>query len=159
LSQMINTPYKYVAVYSRWIFVFFLLLFLLILVTACDTNKDRSEDIAMIYELMDKRKSAVAQQDIELYKSVFLPDYSEYGISNEDIEMEMQQLFSKHESIVLSYPRTRPNIKMNSARIIHTVLYTFSEKLPTLSFQETLLLRKSNDIWYISGGIKPGMFR
>jgi len=159
LSQMINISYKYFAVYSRRVFLFSLLSFLLILVTACDTNQDRSEDIALIYQLLDKRKLAVAQKDIKLYQSVFLPDYDEYGISNEDIGFEMQQLFSRHESIVLSYPHTRPVIKMNSARIIHTVVYTFSEKLPKLSFQETLLLRKSNDIWYISGGIKPGMLR
>lgn len=125
----------------------------------CDTRKDRSVDIALIYEMLEKRKQAVAQKDIQLYQSVFLPDYSEYGISINDIVGEMQQLFSAHDSISLAYPRTRPDVKMNSARVIHTVVYKFSGQQPTISIKETLLVRKVSGDWYISGGMKMGFLQ
>jgi len=132
---------------------------LLFVLPGCDTRKDRSVDIELIHKMLEKRKQAVIQKDIQLYKSVFLPDYDELGVSNKDIVMEMQQLFSAHERIELSYPRTRPDIKMNSARVIHTAVYTFSDNSLTTSIKETLLVRKIKDTWYVSGGIKLGRLK
>ncbi len=138
--------------------LFFYLLSVLVL-SGCDTRKDRSVDIALIYEMLEKRKQAVAQKDIQSYQGVFLPDYNEHGISINDIVGEMQQLFSAHESISLVYPRTRPDVKMNSARVIHTVVYKFSDQQPTISIKETLLIRKVSGNWYVSGGMKTGLLQ
>jgi hypothetical protein len=133
-----------------------LLLGQLILV-ACSSQPDRSTDIAAIYQLLSLRETAIERKDIEAYKKLLFKDYSENGQGVAELVDDMRRTFANHETIDVGQPRTRPSITMNTARVIHSITFRMTGDDRSVTIYETLLLRKVEGQWAISGGIRTGL--
>lgn len=127
------------------------------LLSACSSQPDRSADIVAIYQLLGSREVAIEQKDIEAYKKLLFNDYSENGLSVTELVDDMRGIFARYETIDVEQPRTRPSITMNTARVIHAVTFRMTGGDRTVTFDETLLLRKVGGQWVISGGIRTGL--
>jgi len=142
---------KHIHLYLRLI----VLATLFSIIASCDTKPTVEEDIAAIYNVLKVRQQAIEKKDLSLYRSLFLPEYADAGVSVEDIAADMERMFSRYEHITFSYKKTRPSIKMNSSRIVHWV--ELQTKNKSKKIQEVLLLRKVEKRWLISGGVKIGI--
>ena len=102
--------------------------------------------------MLKLRQQAIEEKDLAAYKSLFLPDYADAGVSLDDLVTDMESMLSRYEHIEFHYKKTRPSIKMNSSRIVHWIQYQTKNK--NKKIQEILLLRRVEGHWLISGGVR-----
>ncbi len=136
-----------------------LVLGLLVFTSACDRAAPIEEGVKGVNEVLALREKAIETEDLALYKSIVLKDYSERGFSYEDVIADAERLFAKPGAIEYQYQKARPSISMNSARVVHMVEYKFVGTGESARVHETLYLRKVNGKWLISGGVTLGLAR
>ncbi len=128
------------------------------LLAACEKKPTLEEDIAAVQKVLEIRKQAIDNKDLELYKSLFMSDYADSGVRIEDLLFDMENNFARYEQIEFQYKKTRPSIKMNTSRVVHIIAYeVVSGGSKTVRDQETLYMRRINNQWLISGGVKIGL--
>ncbi|HHM04896.1 MAG TPA: hypothetical protein ENJ19_04025 [Gammaproteobacteria bacterium] len=130
---------------------------LLILLAGCEKEIPVEQSIKEVSRLLEVRKQAIDNKDLDLYASIILPGYSASGIPFEAVVSDMERLFSSDEKIEFRYKRTRPSIKANSARVTQMIEYHFLPSGRSVKTRETLDLRRVDGKWYIASGIALGM--
>ena len=135
------------------IFVWILAVFLV----ACTTTGVDEEDVVAVRKVLAERADAIAAKDINRYRALFLPDYFDGKSSLEDVVSEMDQAFKAYDSIKLTMQKSPVDLKMNSARVIQRIVYDVAGGEKPLHGHETLLLRRVDGEWKISGGVQLGL--
>ncbi len=128
-----------------------------VLLAGCGEQRSIEDDIAAIYEVMAQRKQAIEARDLEQFAAVLSPSYQDTGIRRQDVLDYMAALFQQYDAISYSYKRTRPDVKMNTARVIHTVKYSVNGGEKAAQVRETLIFRWQDGRWYIVSGIALGV--
>jgi len=141
-------------IYNRLLFCITLVL---LLMTGCDTRKDYSADIEAIYQVLEVREQAVADKNLELYDGIIFSEYSDRGVKRTLVLEDIKLTFEQYPDLGLQMPRIRPDVKRNSARIMQSSFYRSEASKPEVQIQETLMFRKMEGRWYISGGIALGL--
>jgi len=144
-------------VQTNKVFLIFMALICGIMLTACNTQKDYTQDIAKIYKVLERRAQAVTQQDLKLYDSIIFTEYTSSGIHRDLVLDDLKLTFEKFPDIQLEMPRIRPDVKRQSARIMQSAYYRVSINSPVIEIKETLMFRRIDGVWYISGGITMGL--
>jgi len=143
-------------VHANKIFLIFMLLISGML-AACNTQKDHTLDIAEIYKVLERRAQAVTNRDLKLYDSIIFTEYSSSGIHRDVVLDDLKLTFEKFPDIQLKMPRIRPDVKLQSARIMQTAYYRAGIDSPVVEIKETLMFRRVKGQWYISAGIVMGL--
>ncbi len=123
----------------------------------CGQQRSTEDDIAAIHEVMAQRKQAIEARDLEQFAAVLSPSYQDTGIRRQDVLDYMAALFQQYDEISYSYRKTRPDVKMNTARVIHTVKYSVNGGEKVAQVRETLIFRWQDGRWYIASGIALGV--
>ena len=131
----------------------------LVLLIACDRQAPIEASVEEVKQVLAVREQAIESKDLELYKSIILKDYSENGMTYDDIVFDIEMLFAKEGDIEYTYQKARPSVTMNSARVVHNVEYKFVAPEKFLRAHETLYMRKVGGQWFISGGMTLGLSR
>ena len=135
------------------------ILLVVVLLNGCDrTTGPTTEESNEVRAVMEKRALAIKNQDIELYKSVFLPDYNDGSSNLQMIVEDMAAHFAKYESIEFTFKRSRVDLTMNSARMVGMVPYKTETMDSLVANHEITLFRRVDGQWYISGGVAVGLF-
>lgn len=137
---------------------FLLVVLIVLLLVGCNTRAPDERDVDAVKNVLVMREQAIETKDLDLYKSIIHKEYSESGISFDDLMLDLEILFSNEGDISYVYQKARPSITMNSARVVHMVEYHFSSG-KTEKIHEKLYLRKVNGKWVISGGMTMGLGR
>lgn len=136
---------------------FFLALMAFSILSGCEVEVPVEESIAGVDRILEIRKLAIDNQDIKLYKTILLPEYSSSGTPLDVVLSDIERLFSSHDAIEFLYQKAPPTIAMNSARVTHMIEYKLSPSGKSVKTRETINLRRVNDQWFISGGITLGL--
>lgn len=137
---------------------FFLVLFCLPFLIACDnTEQSNREATVAVKKIMAQRKQAIESKDINLYKSLILPDYNDGKSSYQEQIEFMQSVFTRYEKIEFTYQKSMVDIKMNSARMVGQISYKPKGADKPVWNHEITLFRRVDGKWYISGGINLGL--
>lgn len=126
------------------------------LLAGCGEQRTLEDDIAGIYEVLAQRKEAIESRDLERFAAILSPDYQDTGIRRADVLDYMAALFQQYERISYSYRKTRPDVKMNTARVVTTSTYRVAGE-DAVQVRETLIFRWQNGRWYIVSGIALGV--
>lgn len=135
-----------------------LLIISLVILGGCEnTEESNREAVVNVKKVMAARKQAIENKDMELYRSLILPDYND-GKSQFKEQIEyMQSLFDRYEKIEFTYQKSPVDIKMNSARMIGKISYKPKGAEKAEWAHEITLFRRVEGKWYISGGIALGI--
>ena len=143
---------------NRIKFVFLLLLGLALL-SACDDEKQTNvEATVAVRKIMAERKKAIETKDIELYKRLILPDYSDGKTTYKQQIEFIQSLFDRFKKIEFRYNKSEVNFMFNTARTTQRIYYKPDDAEKTIWDDEVTMYRRVNGKWYISGGINTGLF-
>jgi len=129
----------------------------LAIMSGCEVEVPVEESIAGVDKILEIRKRAIDTQDLALYKTILLPDYSSSGTPLDSVVSDIERLFTSNEKIEFIYQKAQPTIAMNSARVTHMIEYKLSPSGKSVKTRETINLRRVNDKWFISGGITLGL--
>lgn len=129
----------------------------LVFLSGCEVEVPVEESIAGVDKILEIRKQAIDNKDLDLYKSILLPEYSSSGVPLENVIGDLERLFSTEEQIEFIYQKAPPSIAMNTARVIHMIEYKLTPSGKSKKMRETIHLRRINDQWFISGGIILGL--
>jgi len=129
----------------------------LFLLSGCEVEVPVEESMAGVGKVLEIRKQAIDNKDIELYKSILLSDYSSSGIPLDSAISDIERLFSNEEQIEFIYQNAPPSIAMNTARVTHMIEYKLIPSGKSTKIRETIHLRRVEDKWFISGGIILGL--
>lgn len=127
-------------------------------ITGCQSKKPDREEMAKVKQVMELRQKAIHTRDIELYKQVIFPGYSDAGINYDGIVAEMQDKFENYENIEFTYQRSTVDMDMNSARMVGQISYKATGMKKPVYDQERTIFRRVDGKWMISAGIKAGLF-
>lgn len=128
-----------------------------LMLSACEPRQeDRSVDKQEIRTLLQKRAEVIANKDLQGYGALIMPEYQDVSINKAMLLEEMQHAFATYKQLSLDYQKSPVAFKMNSARAVQQITYMLDGR--QVHEREILLLRKLNGQWYISGGIKTGLF-
>lgn len=118
----------------------------------------RPDDVAAVRALMEQRAQAIANKDIEAFRQLIHDEYNDGRNSKDDIVMYMEEVFAKYDKISLDYQKAPVELKMNTARVVQRLVYDINDGENKVHDHEHLILRKSNGVWQMFGGIKIGLF-
>lgn len=137
----------------------FLVLLGMALLSACSDKKQSSyEATVAVRKIMAERKKAIETKDINLYKSLFLPNYNDSKTTLKDQIEFMQSVFRRFKKIEFTYRKSEVNLMFNTARTMQRIYYTPDDAKKPVWDDETTMYRRVNGKWYISGGINTGLF-
>ncbi|MBL1259252.1 MAG: hypothetical protein COB33_001825 [Thiotrichaceae bacterium] len=128
-----------------------------VFLSACEFEVPVEESIAGVDKILEIRKQAIDNKDMDLYKSILLPEYSSSGVPLDNVIGDLERLFSTEEQIEFIYQKAPPSIAMNTARVIHMIEYKLTPSGKSKKMRETIHLRRVNGQWFISGGIILGL--
>lgn len=124
---------------------------------SCSSQKDHSEDILEIYQVLELRQQAITNKDLELYDRILFSEYSSAGVNRNLVLDDLKLSFTRFPNMSVKIPRIRPVVKLNSARIMQSSFYRTGTTSPVVEIKETLMFRRIADKWYISAGIELGL--
>jgi hypothetical protein len=125
----------------------------------CEREPPRDQDVIEIRKLMEQRKQAIENQDIELYSSLIYDGYTDVRSNKKDLVADMESAFKRYKSISFTYQRSPIEFKMNTARVIQRIIYHVDDTNESYHDHEITLLRQVDGKWYISGGVRSGAIR
>ncbi|NOY62763.1 MAG: hypothetical protein GXP10_06385 [Gammaproteobacteria bacterium] len=128
------------------------------LLVACNGEQKKKEDEQAIRLVMEKRAEAVQTKNIELYRSLFSPEYNDAGVTLDFVIDNMRKGFDQYDTIKLDYSLSPITMRITSARIIHELRYHVSGRQKPILQRETLSLHKINGQWLIAGGVDAFLF-
>ena len=108
--------------------------------------------------IMDKRKLAIENKDIEAYKKLFYTGYQDGGKNYDVIIEDMKYQFSNHDKIEFNYEKNPMNFTMNTARMVSMVSYKTEKMEKPVFHHEKTMFRRVDGQWYISGGVGVSLF-
>lgn len=123
----------------------------------CNTTQVSEEDVVAVRKVLAERAAAIEARDINRYQALFLSDYFDGKYKLEDVVSDMQSVFEKHKTVKLVMQKSPVNVTMNSARVIQRVVYEVDGVDKPIHGHETLLLRRIDGVWKISGGVELGL--
>ncbi|NOY71056.1 MAG: hypothetical protein GXP14_01555 [Gammaproteobacteria bacterium] len=132
-----------------------LLFIAVLLMLGCD-KRELEHDIADVYKVLEQRKEAIDNQNLKQFDAILFADYQDAGISRKDVMEYMSMVFERYENISYSYQKIRPDVKMNTARVVHNIEYNFNHGEKFYRTQEIVIFRWYEGRWTISGGVKLG---
>ncbi len=132
-----------------------LLFIVMLLILGCD-KRELEHDIADVYKVLEQRKEAIDNRSLQKFDAILFADYKDAGVSRKDVMEYMSMVFERYESITYSYQKIRPDVKMNTARVVHNIEYSFNNDEKVYRTQEIVIFRWYEGEWTISGGIKLG---
>lgn len=137
----------------------FVVFIVLPLMTACSPEvESRSQVHKDLKEVMEKRKQAIHNKDINAYKKLFLPEYMDGGVDYQTLMLEMESQFSAFETIEFDYVKNPMNFTMNTARMVSMISYKTNSMEKPVHHHEKTIFRRVNGQWLISGGVAIGLF-
>lgn len=125
----------------------------MVFLAGCDKAAPIERSIMEVNEVLMIRAKAIETKDLELYKSIIYKDYSENGVTYNDVVQSIERIFAKEGGLKYVYQKARPSVTMNSARVVHMVEYHFAASGDVAKDHEKLYLRKIDGRWLISGGV------
>ena len=131
-----------------------LLSFLVLLISGCDSPRPTKADRDEVRVAMELRQKAIQTKDIEMYKQVILPGYSDGGVSFDGLIEVMKANFAQNDAIEFTFQRSMVDISMNSARMVGDISYQATGMEKPIIIQERTDFRRINGKWFISGGVK-----
>ncbi len=132
-----------------------ILLVSILFMIGCD-QRDLEDDVTDIHKVMKERQAAIENRSLQQFGDILFSDYKDAGVERNDVMGYMSMMFESYENITYSYQKIRPDVKMNTARIVHKIEYNFNDGEKFFRTQETVILRWYDGNWTISGGIKLG---
>jgi len=132
-----------------------ILLISILFILGCD-QRDLEDDVSDVHEVLKKRQEAIENRSLEQFGAVLFSDYKDAGVAREDVMEYMSMIFESYENITYSYQKIRPDVKMNTARIVHNIEYNFNNGEKVFRTQEIVIFRWFEGNWTISGGIRLG---
>lgn len=132
-----------------------ILFFITMLILGCD-KRELEHDIADVYKVLEQRKEAIDNRNLKQFDAILFADYKDAGVSRKDVMEYMSLTFERYEEIRYSYQKIRPDVKMNTARVVHNIEYNFNDGEEVYRTQEIVIFRWYEGRWTISGGIKLG---
>lgn len=131
----------------------------LVLLTGCEnTEESNREATVAVKKIMSLRKQAIESKNLELYKSLILPEYNDGKSDYKDQVEFMKSAFERFDKIEFTYQKSPVDITMNSARMVGKVSYKPTGAQALVWDHESTLFRRVDGRWYISGGIIIGLF-
>ena len=135
-----------------------LLSFSLLGLFACQNQEQSNREATVeVRKVMAQRKQAIESKDINLYKSLLLPEYNDGKSKYEEQVAYMESLFERYKKITFTYQKSTVDLKMNSARMVGKISYKPEGSDKAVWDHETTLFRRVDGKWYISGGINLGL--
>jgi len=128
-----------------------------VFLSGCEVEVPVEESMAGVDRTLEIRKQAIDNKDLELYKSILLPEYSSSGVPLDNVIGDLERIFSTEEQIEFIYQNAPASIAMNTARVTHMIEYKLTPSGKSKKMRETIHLRRVNDTWFISGGIILGL--
>lgn len=145
--------------YYRLIVLFIVGFIAFPLVTACSPEvESRSQVHKDLKEIMEKRKQAINNKDIDAYKKLFLPEYMDGGVDYQTLMLEMEGQFAAFDTIEFDFVKNPMNFTMNTARMVSMVSYKTNNMEKPVFHHERTIFRRVNGKWFISGGVAIGLF-
>jgi len=143
---------------KRILQTFFVILVSFAVLAACEDKEQTRRDATVeVKKVMAKRKEAIETKNIELYKSLILPEYDDGQSSYKEQVEYMQSLFERYESIQFTYQKSMVDLKMNSARMVGKISYKPKGAEKATWNHEVTLFRRVDGKWFISGGVNLGL--
>lgn len=130
---------------------FFLLLFLLIFLSACSDTSDRDAVLAVAV----KRQQALTSRDIHLYLPLISPHYQDKGRDHAAKARELTDILASFDKIDYRSLDRRVEVQGDSATVTgsYELRVTGKGKDMELAGKEELRLRKEAGVWKIVGGL------
>jgi len=150
-------PLQGVVVYGTHCYKIFVLMIALSLY-GCDRTKDISQDVAMIRSIIEQRAVAIANNDITLYRNLFLPEYNDIGVGRDQVVATMERNFKQYPHMTFEHGGSPIEITMNTARIVHQITYRSEGWEKPVYDREILYFRRVDGKWYMSAGVKVDLF-
>ena len=139
----------------------FIIIFLVFIhfISACSREvESRKEVHTDLKAIMDKRKLAIENKDIEAYKKLFYTGYQDGGVNYDAVIEDMKYQFANHDKIEFSYEKNPMNFTMNTARMVSMVSYKIDKMEKPVFHHEKTIFRRVDGQWYISGGVGVSLF-
>lgn len=127
----------------------------LLFMLGCD-KRDLEDDVADVYKVLEQRQEAIENRNLQQFDAILFSDYKDAGVTHQDVMEYMSMVFESYENITYSYQKIRPDVKMNTARVVHKIEYNFNNDEKVFRTQEIIIFRWYEGNWTISGGIKLG---
>ncbi|MDH5300004.1 MAG: nuclear transport factor 2 family protein [Gammaproteobacteria bacterium] len=106
---------------------------------------------------MELRAQAMASKDIAAFEQLLHEEYNDGPNTKADILEYMREVFARYDQIAMKYQKAPVELKMNTARVVQRLEFKVNQETQIIHDHELLMLRKSNGVWQISGGIKLGV--
>ncbi|MDH5377534.1 MAG: nuclear transport factor 2 family protein [Gammaproteobacteria bacterium] len=131
---------------------------LVLLLSACEQPRDPKQDTVEIRKVLANRAKAIATKDLELYRSLFMPEYTDGQTTLNLIITDMKEAFERHPgSIKFTAQRAPVEFNLNTARVIQRISYEVEGMEKPIETREIVLLRLVGEQWLISGGVQIGL--
>jgi len=127
----------------------------ILFMSGCD-QRDLEDDVADVYKVLKQRQEAIENRSLQQFDAILFSDYKDAGVSHKDVLDYMSMVFENYETITYSYQKIRPDVIMNTARVVHKIEYNFNNGEKIFRTQEIIVLRWFEGNWTISGGIRLG---
>lgn len=135
-----------------------LILISLFVLNACDDPQQSNLEASVeVRKVMAQRKQAIESGDLDLYKSLILPEYNDGKSNHQEQVAYMKSLFERYKNIAFTYQKSKVDITMNSARMVGKISYKPEGSEKAAWDHETTLFRRVDGKWYISGGVNLGI--
>lgn len=130
---------------------FFLLLLLLIFLSACSDTSDRDAVLAVAV----KRQQALTSRDINLYLPLISPHYQDKGRDQAAKARELTDILASFERIDYRSLDRRVEVQSDSATVTGSYELRVMQKGKEMELagKEELRLRKEAGVWKIVGGL------
>ena len=149
-------PLPGVVVYGAHCYKIFVLIVLSLY--GCDRTKDISQDVEIIRSIIEQRAVAIANNDITLYRNLFLPEYNDIGVTRDQLVAVMERNFKQYPQLTFEHGGSPIEITMNTARIVHQITYRGEGLDKPVYDRELLYFRRVDGQWYMSAGVKVDLF-
>jgi len=136
----------------------FFVLMIALSLYGCDRTKDISQDVEIIRSIIKQRAVAIANKDIVFYRSLFLPEYKDIGVTQDQVVAAMEKNFKQYQHMTFEHQGSPVEITMNTARIVHQITYRVEGLDKPIYDREILYFRRVDDQWYMSAGVKVNLF-
>jgi len=127
----------------------------ILFMSGCD-QRDLEDDVADIYKVLEQRQEAIENRSLQQFDDILFSDYKDAGVTHKAVLEYMSMVFESYENITYSYQKIRPDVIMNTARVVHKIEYNFNNEEKFFRTQEIIILRWYEGSWTISGGIRLG---